>query len=630
MTSLRDWGARSGAALAAAVFITLLLSLLRVDPIPRVILVAIAAVVPLSALAPRSGLLVLIAFAPFAAWVGRHWNGAVSWPEALVVAFCAGYCVRCTVRRPGPRDALEAPWLLALSIVVASLAVHFAIESWRFGGPPTRAELWRLVAYGYFISDTSSDPVNAAMRLIESLLLFRAAATATREAPAFASRLASWAVCGASVAAGLNLLRLWESAQRFGSPAGAFVRLFVTERVNVHYGDLNAAGSYFVMALFVAIGLTIRAKGLPWLISVLLIGCSVWVAGSRMAVMAGTLAMVLPAGARAWRMHRGSVRSTTLAAAALLLALLAAVAAYGIPERGNQRSAATAAQVRWELTRTGVRMTAANPAFGIGIGRFYSRSGEFSSPELLATFPPAVHENAHNNFLQILAELGIVGFGVLMWLLWSAARYGRRLLEADLHDSLRWGLMTGLLAFVLSWLGGHPLLIDEPAIAFWLLLGAAAGWGSSLEPAERPRLRPWVVTTAIISIAVSIPVRVDRQKADFNLEHRGVGLSVWHDAVDGVRYRTSGAAGSVFLPGDAQMVAIPLRAASMPTDIKLELRLDGRPADIVSVPSERWLVLRLPLPHDRNAPRFRRLDLRVADAPTGAEAVLMIGKVEPK
>jgi hypothetical protein len=211
MRPLRDWGTRVGAALAAAVFLTLLASLLRVEPIPRVILVGIAALVPLSALSPPTGLLVLAGLTPFAAWVGRHWNGSVSWPETLVVAFCAGYCARRVVRVPGPRDALDAPWLLALSAVVASLAVHFAIESWRFGGPPTREELWRLVAYGYFISDTSSDPVNAAMRLIESLLLFRAAATATREAPAFAARLASWAVCGASVAAGLNLLRLWRA-----------------------------------------------------------------------------------------------------------------------------------------------------------------------------------------------------------------------------------------------------------------------------------------------------------------------------------------------------------------------------------------------------------------------------------
>ena len=629
MTSLRDWGTRGCAALAAAVFVTLLLSLFRVEPIPRVILVAIAAVVPLSALAPRSGLLVLIAFAPFAAWVGRHWNGAVSWPEALVVAFCAGYCARCTVRKPGPRDALEAPWLLALSIVVASLAVHFAIESWRFGGPPTRTELWRLVAYGYFISDTSSDPVNAAMRLIESLLLFRAAATATREAPAFAARLAAWGVCGASVAAGLNLLRLWEGAGRSESPAAAFVQLFLTERVNVHYGDLNAAGSYFVMALFMAVGLAIRARRLPWLISVGVLGCALWVSGSRMAIMAGMLALVLPAGTRTWRTHRGGLRGTTLAAA-LLLALLAALAAYGIPERGNQRSAATAAHVRWELARTSLRMTEANPAFGVGIGRFYSRSGEFSSPELLKSFPPAVHENAHNNFLQILAELGIVGFGVMMWLLWTAAGYGRRLLGADMQDPLRWGLMTGLSAFVLSCLGGHPLLIDEPAFVFWLVLGAVAGWGASLGTTESPRLGTWPVTLAVIAIAASIPVRADRQKADFDLEHRGVGLSGWHDAIDGVRYRTSGPSGSVFLPADAQVVLIPLRAASPAKEIRLELGLDGRPADIITVPSDRWHFLRLALPHDRSGPRFRRLDLRVGNAPPGADAIVMIGKVEPK
>jgi O-antigen ligase len=631
VTPLRDWGARGCAALAAAVFLTLLFSLARLDPIPRVILAAVFALVPLSAVKPHAGLLVLATMTPFAAWMGRHWNGSVSWPETLVVAFCAGYCARRVVRRPGARDLLDAPWLLAVSLVVASLAVHFLIDAWRFGGSPTRAELWQLVTFGYFISAASSDPVGAAMRLIESLLLFRAAATMSRETPAFAPRLASWVVCGATAAAGLNLLRLCEGAARFEAPLGAFAHLFLTERVNVHYGDLNAAGSYFVMALFAAIGLTMRRKGLPWLISVLLIGCSVWMTGSRMAVMAGMLAMVLPAGGRAWRIRRGGVRNTTLAAATLLLALLAAVAAYAIPERGNQRSAVTAAHVRWELARTSLRMTASNPSFGVGIGRFYSRSGEFSSPELLESFPPAIHENAHNNFLQILAELGVVGFAVVMWLLWSAARYGRRLLSADLHEPLRWSLVTGLLAFVLSWLGGHPLLINEPAFAFWLLLGTVAGWGASLEsPRGRVRLRAWVVPAATLFIAVSVPVRADRQKADFNLEHRGVGLSTWHDAIDGVRYRLAGSTSSVFLPTDAQMVVLPLRAAGTAADVRLELRLDGRPADIVIVPSDRWHYLRLALPRDRDAPRFRRLDLQVANPPPGEGSVLMIGKVEPK
>ena len=81
------------------------------------------------------------------------------------------------------------------------------------------------------------------MRLLESLVLFRAAATLAREALGYASRLVSWAVCGATAAAALNLLRVWESAARVGT-ADAFFRLLLSERINVHYGDLNAAGSF--------------------------------------------------------------------------------------------------------------------------------------------------------------------------------------------------------------------------------------------------------------------------------------------------------------------------------------------------------------------------------------------------
>jgi hypothetical protein len=78
------------------------------------------------------------------------------------------------------------------------------------------------------------------------------------------------------------------------------------------------------------------------------------------------------------------------------------------------------------------------------------------------------------------------------------------------------------------------------------------------------------------------------------------------------------------------MVVVPLRTITTLTNIRLELMLDGRPADVVIVPSDRWHYLRLALPRDRDAPRFRRLDFRVADAPPGIESVLMIGKVEPK
>ncbi len=347
-------------------------------------------------------------------------------------------------------------------------------------------------------------------------------------------------------------------------------------------------------------------------------------------MMAGLLAILVPAGARAMRIRRGSIRGTTLAVAALVLALLSAAAAYLVPERGNQQSAITAVQVRWELARTSLRMAASAPLFGVGVGRYYSRSGEFSSPELLRIFPPAIHENAHNNFLQILGELGIVGLAALAWLLATAVTLIGRLLRANSHDPVRWGLVTGLFAFVLSWLGSHPLLIDEPAITFWLVLGVACGWSLSGTTSGTPRRSIAIAGAVAILAAASIPFQVGRQRADFDLDHRGVGLSAWQDAVDGVRYRLAGATSAVFIPSQAQTITMPVRLVRGASGVRVHLTLDGRPADVVYVDPDRWQPLRLHLPQDRRAPRFRRLEIRVENATSDSTPILMLGKIEPR
>ena len=101
----------------------------------------------------------------------------------------------------------------------------------------------------------------------------------------------------------------------------------------------------------------------------------------------------------------------------MLVAVICAGAVYLLFAR-NLTPTATALGFRAEFAATGLRMGAARPVFGVGIGRYYTLSSEFSSPRLRATYP---HENAHNNFLQVLAELGVVGLAAFVSVLGLAA-----------------------------------------------------------------------------------------------------------------------------------------------------------------------------------------------------------------
>src|SRR4029077_4435405 len=89
-------------------------------------------------------------------------------------------------------------------------------------------------------------------------------------------------------------------------------------------------------------------------------------------------------------------------------------------------------------------------------------------------------------------------------------------------DILRSGLITALAAFVLTSMGGHPLLTREVSYTFWLLLGCVAG-GPISSAWGRPATAAAAV--AMVLIAATTPLRTRALLADANLDHVGVGVS---------------------------------------------------------------------------------------------------------
>jgi hypothetical protein len=596
---------------AALLFGTLLSSLRHVDHVGPVPLMLLAALLVLSAWRPLFGLAVAAALVPVATHLAaRYWNGNVLWPTPIVYAVLTGISVHALtpagrrMRLPGP---LTAPALCFSAVVMASIVVGLS-PTWVRLGPSFGDALFSQLTRDHFVDSRSFPALQTGLLLLEGVVLFVAAARLSTARARACTVLAAAVAAGAAIAATMTGKRLYDAADRMADFWPSIVRLVTTLRWNVAYPDMNAAGSYFLMTAFVAGGLAIAAhrKGVraAGIACFFLSAAALWLTGSRAAMLAGLLAAMLAA---AIRMARGS-RPRLLPLAALAVAALVGGLALAmlLPKKGNQVSSRLATDVRVGLVETSGRMIASRPFFGIGLAEFSRRSGEFSSPYLLAAFPPAVHENAHNNFLQIAAELGLLGGVLFVWLIAAGLWYAAPFAQDQPDRAARW-IWLALVAFVLTWLGGHPLLVPEAALPFWILLGAAGGRG-----AFRADGRRWATPIAlgcVLLLAVTLPSRLAAEREDERLEHVGIGVSGWRTD-DDERYRTATGAATLFVPSGA----FTLRVKPL-TDrpVTLELQLGGRVANRVMLRPSVWNDVRMPARTQRPTARYPSLRLIVGD-----------------
>lgn len=622
---------RTGWLLSAALFATLLSSIRHVDHVGAAAYLLLLAVVVVAALRPGAGAIIAVAGAPLAWYfLSWPWNPTVAWAEAIACAALTGLSINFFLqggararRVPG---AVAAPAILFGALVIASVIASLGIKALVLG-PGFAAALVTQLAREYFIDVRGFPALHAGMLLLEGVLLFAAAARIAADRASddrFLRRVTAAAAAAATLAAALNIGALLGAAWRAESFWASLVDLADRVRWNVHYGDFNAAGSYFVMAALLAAGLAAGSQGLrrlAWAAAAAAMAVAMWLTSSRVAVLAGVIAL---GGALLVREVAGgrtrAMRAFVIGAAAVALL---GVLVFVLPQRGTQKSSFLAADVRLGLIQTGARMIASHPVFGLGLGEFYRRSPEFSSPELIAKFPAvAWHENAHNNYIQVTAELGLAAGILFTWMIAAAlVTFARR---ASVNDPRLMLTLAAVAAFALTCLGGHPLLIPEPGYVFWAMLGAAAGSVAAPAEARRGRVR-WLVPICLVAIAITMPWRIRATTRDADLEHVGIGVSLWRTSPDDIRYREAVGHATLFIPNGAvrwRWSVYPL--ADQP--VRLELTLDGRLADVVTLAPRQWNALTLPARSEPQGARSPRLDLRLLDSD---QTAMWITKVLP-
>jgi hypothetical protein len=220
-------------------------------------------------------------------------------------------------------------------------------------------------------------------------------------------------------------------------------------------------------------------------------------------------------------------------------------------------------------------------------------------------------QNAHNNFLQILGELGVPALLAFLWLVVPVVR--RWPWEpGSTSDSVVYAsaMAAGLATFLITALFGHPLLIPQVAAAFFLALGLTSALRPA--PAGTRRVGQVMLWAAIVGVVVSLPWRIFDARAS---ERDDEGLSQVVGTLDDVPYRLAEVESSWRIASDAQVVTLPLRweEPALP-DCRVDVVFDGRVADQMRPDTKVWMPLRFRLPPAASPSDVRELQLRVSDS----------------
>lgn len=304
-------------------------------------------------------------------------------------------------------------------------------------------------------------------------------------------------------------------------------------RASATLEDPNTLGSYLVLGIGLALGIlcserTVRIRRAALTTLAIAVG-ALFATGSRTGLGAAFLSVLLvvafapkapgtPAGlVQRMQRHRRVARRGLAVVFALASALVVArlVLSQSIPDRPASRLAVVKLTLdpyvpwRWVFSdrlaygRAAVRMAAEHPMLGVGVGRY---------PRLLPQYREywLTPENTHNFYLQVLAETGVLGATVFICVLVAAARrLGRAVASADETQSgFAFGGLLGLVAFSITLLTGHPLVVPSGQILFgstlalWLAgLAAPASTPWFLPTRQRHLLAAGAITMAAYSIA---------------------------------------------------------------------------------------------------------------------------------
>jgi hypothetical protein len=624
---------RIGAVLCATLVLAYpVASYLGTASVPAVLRLVWIALAVAALLRPGASLLAFVAGAPLLPIVPLLAGWPVSLVEQWLLALLVASWLR-HARRPGPPVFPRLAWLL-LAIVTSSLVVTLAPVALGEQGVSGVASLLHSFLREDFIAGPGGRhmfaPVVAWAVIAEGIglgwLLWRHLDESGEDGH---HQLVKAALTGGVLVSVWAIWQWWTRANLL--PTWAALDPFIT-RVNASFTDVNTLGSYMAALVPVFGGMACLAthwqRRLAWAGGLWLACTAAVFTGSR-ASWVGLVLGTLACAGLAWRLRvwnaspegRAHVRRLVIGgavAAGVLAAALTAYATHADVRHGSQRSYLDAVlytvnlrvpldeRLKWRVQwwQAGVAMIEAKPLGGIGIGRFYRDLSRYASdPDRLAR----IQENAHNYPLQLAAECGLPALTAWIALIVQVTWRGHR--GARLAGSRRLAVLVaagagGTVAILATCLTGHPLLLREGQMAFWIVLAIAAGVPATWRTSRRSI--GWF-PAALLVVAISTPLHVRADFDGIDWSRRTVGMYPEESDHAG-SYRWTKGTSTFYVPQGALTLTFSVRSLA-PVAQRIEVSLNGQVLDTIDLQDHDWRHLEFLLPRTAARGRFHEVVL---------------------
>jgi len=167
----------------------------------------------------------------------------------------------------------------------------------------------------------------------------------------------------------------------------------------------------------------------------------------------------------------------------------------------NPSRSELSSDIRWYINRDGLRMFLKKPVLGWGLGTF-----PVVYPQFRTFYTNFFVNQAHNDYLQLLVEMGLLGFGTMLWFVATAyTRAFRKIGDwtGDISGALALACVLGLTGILIHSAVDFNLQIPANAALFYVICAIAAS-----EPLAQPaRKRRAVRSTRPEEVAAQQPLQ---------------------------------------------------------------------------------------------------------------------------